>query len=641
MELPELKKALADRAEDVCRHLLPGGKRDGGEWKCGDLSGTAGGSLGIVLGGEKAGVWRDFAGGIGGSNLLELWVQARNIPFKTALDEAKGWLGKAGVAIGSELQQLRKKTYAKPTTKGIVQILSRTEFYLRNTRQIPKEILDLYKISSLDTDDVIVFPYLAADAPHKAEMIKYVKIDRDENGKKVSWTSKDTAKVLFGKSTRRPEDRYLLISEGEIDAMTWRARKLAGLCCTSVPFGAKWEGKDGKDPNSEWIENDWDFIHSFERIYISADMDDEGRKMQAALVKRLGREVCFCIELPTKDANELQTSGREAELDKAFQAARTLDPAVLKNASVFKQAVLDRLYGENAVKRGIPLPFGNYPFHLRWNEWTVVTGMNGSGKTTILNYILLYLAKMGGYKSTVASLEVLTEQTLSFYVPQCTGVKLPPKAQAEFSLDWVAQFFWFYDLQGKADLKDILEAFSYAYRRYGVRFFVIDSWMRLGIDPENLTEQGEACRMLSDFTRDHDVHLFVVAHPRKLKDEHQKAGKMDIKGSGQLTDEAHNVWVVRRNKAKERELEKCRKLKDDDAIIAGKRRGKPDAELAVEKQRNDDGDEPLIDLWFVKEAKQYFGHFRDTGISLITEAMPTEAPASAQPDQEIDKDVPF
>jgi hypothetical protein len=85
-----VKRALLDHAEPVCRRLLPRGKRDGKEWHCGNLRGESGQSLKVNL---AEGVWRDFATGESGSNLLELWRQVRSLDFATALREASEFCG--------------------------------------------------------------------------------------------------------------------------------------------------------------------------------------------------------------------------------------------------------------------------------------------------------------------------------------------------------------------------------------------------------------------------------------------------------------------------------------------------------------------------------------------------------------------
>jgi hypothetical protein len=55
-----LNKALTDRLEHLCAELLPGGCREGPLWRCGDLSGAAGGSMVVNLTGRRRGHWHDF-----------------------------------------------------------------------------------------------------------------------------------------------------------------------------------------------------------------------------------------------------------------------------------------------------------------------------------------------------------------------------------------------------------------------------------------------------------------------------------------------------------------------------------------------------------------------------------------------------
>jgi len=86
----EMKVGLLAQAEAVCRHLLSAGTRLGNEWHCGNLRGEPGRSLSVNL---ITGVWRDFATGEGGSNLLELWIRVRGVDFPTALREASDFCG--------------------------------------------------------------------------------------------------------------------------------------------------------------------------------------------------------------------------------------------------------------------------------------------------------------------------------------------------------------------------------------------------------------------------------------------------------------------------------------------------------------------------------------------------------------------
>src|SRR5690606_28528321 len=91
-DITQVKRMLADRAQSVAEMLLPGGRKEGSEWRAGSVSGEKGQSLGVHLSGAKAGIWQDFATGEGG-DLLDLWVACKGGTLAEALDAARAWLG--------------------------------------------------------------------------------------------------------------------------------------------------------------------------------------------------------------------------------------------------------------------------------------------------------------------------------------------------------------------------------------------------------------------------------------------------------------------------------------------------------------------------------------------------------------------
>ena len=65
MNASAIASALGARAEEVCRHYLPGGHRQGRYWVAGDIDGTPGRSLYVRLSGPGTpGKWTDAADGI-------------------------------------------------------------------------------------------------------------------------------------------------------------------------------------------------------------------------------------------------------------------------------------------------------------------------------------------------------------------------------------------------------------------------------------------------------------------------------------------------------------------------------------------------------------------------------------------------
>lgn len=88
----ELAERLAEKVQELCTELLPGGKQLGHEWVCGSVNGEPGKSLHVELRGEKAGKWHDHATGEGG-DLLKMISVSKGIEVKAAADWARTFLG--------------------------------------------------------------------------------------------------------------------------------------------------------------------------------------------------------------------------------------------------------------------------------------------------------------------------------------------------------------------------------------------------------------------------------------------------------------------------------------------------------------------------------------------------------------------
>lgn len=83
---------LAEKALDFCRDFLPHGVKNGPRWSCGDVYGSRGQSLSVLINGPKAGHWQDFNGGDKG-DLIDLLCRNKNCDKKEAYKLALSWLG--------------------------------------------------------------------------------------------------------------------------------------------------------------------------------------------------------------------------------------------------------------------------------------------------------------------------------------------------------------------------------------------------------------------------------------------------------------------------------------------------------------------------------------------------------------------
>src|SRR5699024_9456968 len=103
-----------------------------------------------------------------------------------------------------------------------------------------------------------------------------------------------------------------------------------------------------------------------------------------------------------------------------------------------------------------------------------------------------------GNRWCVASMEFKPYKLLARMARQACAAN-QPSSQDKSSLEYFwTDRLWVFDVQGTAKAQRILEVFEYAYRRYGVRNFLIDSLAKCGFGEDAYNEQKEFVDKLSD-----------------------------------------------------------------------------------------------------------------------------------------------
>lgn len=571
MRATEIAKLLAANVDGVVRELLPHGRKQGREWKVGGTTGEAGDSLGVHLVGEKAGVWSDFSTGEKG-DLIGLWMTVRSLSLVDACSEALAYLG-----IRDEPKRAPERTWKKPVREGVVALSDEHRSWLRDVRKLPDASVDVYKLRT--RGDRLMFPYLLGN---DLIFAKYRRLP------KTFSADADCEPILFGWQAIHPTARAVCITEGELDAVAMHAYGFPSL---SVPTGA---GSHG------WIEREFDRLARFDTIYLAMDDDEPGQKAIPELVERLGRERTLVVRLPRKDANEcLMADVPVAEVIAAMRDARSQDPAELRNVGDFEDAVI-REY--TRVDEGLLLPWKKTweDIRLRPGETSIWAGVNGHGKSAVVSHIVGALASRGTL-CCVASMEFRTPLWLMRMNRQISGLEFPTEQFARHVNRELARVMYAFDVSGRAKAQRILDVFRYSRRRYETELFVIDNLTKCGFADDDYSAQKAFVEELTDFARDTQSHVLLVAHMRKGESEDKPAGKMAVKGSGGITDMADTVVEVWRNKPRERAVKLARESKEP---VAEKYATQADTLLLVSKQRAT-GKEPVINLWFDQASTQF------------------------------------
>jgi len=355
----------------------------------------------------------------------------------------------------------------------------------------------------------------------------------------------------------------------------------------SIPYGVN---------DMRWVENEWEWLERFKTIYLCMDNDKAGRDAVRTIVNKLGAWRCRAVVLPYKDANECLMKGIDlADIISCFENAVEFSPSLLTTAGAFEDEVIE-LFKDPERLNGTPTFLPKLTRILRgWRtpEVTVWSGRNSSGKSTALNQCILHLAKEHNTRACIASLELPPRRYLRWAVMQHLQTEYPSTQEVKEAMAWMNKYMYVVNTSESIKPDDLLDVFEYAARRYNVKHFVIDSLMRIRFPNINeLEEQKTFVSDLGSFAKKHDVHPHLVAHPRKGVSDKEKPGKVDISGSGHITDLADNVIML------------WRPDEDEKADLRSRNKLVSDAIMYVKKNR-EFGDEGGIKLYFDSKTKTF------------------------------------
>jgi len=263
---------------------------------------------------------------------------------------------------------------------------------------------------------------------------------------------------------------------------------------------------------------------------------------------------------------------------------------------------VDLISPETQVSQTMPWKKTHEGFQFRAGEVTVYAGGNGGGKSMITGMIAMGLIKQD-QKVMIASFEMKPKRTLYRMLRQFAGenIDAPRYVNKEKYIKELLDRFqiynynklWLYDQQGTVTSQQVIAVARYSAMELGVQHIFIDSLMKCVAGEDDYNAQKYFVDELTALARDHNVHIHLVHHIRKLANEEVKPSKSDLKGSGSISDQVDNVLLVWRNKKKEHDAQ----TGPVDNLI-------PDAMVMCEKQRNGEA-EDWYSFWYHKDSQQF------------------------------------
>lgn len=378
-------------------------------------------------------------------------------------------------------------------------------------------------------------------------------------GKAFRWLGSTGHLELFGQNRCRGRGPLLVITEGEIDAMSV-AQAFPGVDVVSLPNGA--------DSAARYVSMNLEFIEGYGEVVLMFDNDKPGKKAidAAAALLTPGKAKVVGYPSDVKDANDLLKAGREKEIREMIYRAKVYRPDGVVSGSGI--ALADLL---KPISEGVSYPWPLLQKRLcggRKGEITLWTAGSGIGKSTLTRE-LAYCYRTRGLRIGMVYLEENVRKTAAGFIALDNNIPLfklrsnpriiPESAyRASYEKLIANDGIFFYDHFGSLDAKNLLGKLRYMAVSLKLDFIFLDhiSIVVSGLETDNERKDIDllmtALRSLAEET---GVGIHAVVHLKRVTGKSFNDGGQvtlaDLRGSGSLEQLSDNVIALERNQQAE------------------------------------------------------------------------------------------
>jgi twinkle protein len=363
--------------------------------------------------------------------------------------------------------------------------------------------------------------------------------------KKFCWIGEPKKVGLYGQHLWRDGGKKLVITEGEVDALTVSQLQGNKWPVVSIPNGAQGAAKDIAE-EIEWVEK-------FEEVILMFDNDEHGREAAKAVAQLLTPGKAKIATLPLKDASDMHQAGRGAEVLDAMWGAKAWRPDEIVPGST-----LLNILRQPERHAQVPYPYAGLNaklLGLRQKEITTFCAGSGIGKSTIVGEIAHSLLVRGEKVAYIALEESVARTAWRILTVELSKpLHLIPEAEkpwdeieAAHKKLFADDRFYTYDHFGSMDTENLFSRIKYLVTGCGCQWVVLD---HLSIVVSGLDDDGDERKLidrtmtrLRSLVEQLGFGLLLVSHLKGSEGKALEEGGMThlnlLRGSrsiGQLSD---------------------------------------------------------------------------------------------------------
>ena len=368
---------------------------------------------------------------------------------------------------------------------------------------------------------------------------------------------------LFGEQLWKPGGKMLVITEGEIDALTVSQLQQNKWPVVSVPNGAQSAAKA--------VANSIEFVNSFDKVIFMYDMDEPGREAAKACAGIVSPGKAFIASLPLKDANECLLEGKGKQVIDAMWNAKPYRPDGIVDIT----EVADKAAEDIEVGRAWPWQsLTDRTYGRRYGELYGFGGGTGCGKSTVFKQIALHIINTEDVPVGL----LMLEEPPSMTAKTIAGMKMGKRVhvpEVEYDREELREVLsslggrvYLYDHFGSMSFEVIREKIRYMVRALGIRDIFLDHLTALAasIDDDERKAIDKIMAELSSLTQELDCTIYYVSHLTTPEGKaHEEGGRVlekQFRGSRSIAYWSHFLFGIERDKQDTGGVTVFRVLKD-------------------------------------------------------------------------------
>jgi len=439
-------------------------------------------------------------------------------------------------------------TQEKPLTdlKGEIQSIP--------TRKITKDTCQTYGVTSDLTQQT--YPYANADGTIVASKTRAV--DTKTFSIKGDWK----VSTLFGQQLFAAGGKTVTIHEGELDALAGFQMSGSKYPNVSIRNGAQSAVKD--------VKQSYEWLSTFDHIYISFDDDEPGRKAAGEVAEILGSKCKIVKHVKgMKDACDYLMASRGPEYIKQWWAAEQWTPDGIVAGVTLWEEVNKPMEKSSAL---YPWPgINELTYGIRQGELITVCAGSGLGKSQFLREILWHLLQTTKDNIGLMFMEESVRKTAMsvmslaiskpLHLPDTQATQEEIKRAFDITLGSDRIYLW--DNFGSTDIDNVINRIRYFAKAVDCKYVFLDHVSMVISSQANGDERkaiDELMTKLRTLVQETGVSLIAVSHLKRPDSKGHEEGAAtslsQLRGSASIAQLSDIVIGLVRNAQHEDSIER-------------------------------------------------------------------------------------